>query len=381
MGREYPVMLAPVTERSSYPTSAPDLRRSSLLYGIAVLWLLLWTMVALIETGPRVLHDPRVPHWHSIVLCLISPTVVGSWLVWVLATRRLERPSIDPPRAWFRHHLRVLPLLILCYIPVAYGLRFGFYELIGTNYGGPPRAVIVPFEAVKLSLFYGLLLTLMFGLLTLIKRREDSERMLAIQRALAEAQLAQLQAQLRPHFLFNALNTVSALMQTDTARADRMLSQLGDLLRVSLGTSRRDSIPLQDELQTLQQYTDIMQERFGERAVVSWNIAGDTLNVPLPSMLLQPLLENAYKHGVERSTAPVLIHVAAQRNGSSLQVKIHNTGSTLASESPTPQGVGISNCRERLRLLYGATAELRLEEDGAGGVQAIVMLPCTAPAA
>ena len=374
-------MLAAVTERSTCPTAAPDLRRSPLLYGIAVLWWLLWTMVALIEAGPRVLHDPRVPHWHTLVVILLSPTVVGVWFVWVLATRRLERLSIDPPRAWFRHHLRVLPLLILGYIPVVYGLRLGFYELIGTNYGGPPRVLIIPFEAVKISLFYGLLLTLMFGLLMLVKRREDSERMLAVQRALAEAQLAQLQAQLRPHFLFNALNTVSALMQTDTARADRMLSQLGDLLRMSLGTPRRDAIPLQEELQILQKYTDIMQERFGERAVVSWNVAGDTLDMPLPSMLLQPLLENAYKHGVERNTAPVFIDIHAERNGASLQVKIHNTGSTLAPESPATNGVGITNCRERLRLLYGEAAQLRLEEDDAGGVQAIVMLPCPAPAA
>jgi sensor histidine kinase YesM len=171
-------------------------------------------------------------------------------------------------------------------------------------------------------------------------------------------------------------------MQTDTARADRMLSQIGDLLRVSLGAPKRDSIPLSEELQILQKYTDIMQERFGDRAVVSWNVAQDALDVPLPSMLLQPLLENAYKHGVERNTAPVFISIAAERTGTSLEVKIHNTGSKLSSEPPTAtSGVGISNCRERLRLLYGASAQLRVEEDGAGGVQAIVMLPCPAPAA
>jgi signal transduction histidine kinase len=373
-------MLAAVTQRSLCPSTAPDLRRSPLLYGIAVLWLLLWTMVALVEVA-RLLHSPGVPRWHPFVIILISPAVVGSWLAWVIVTRRFERRSIDPPRAWFRYHLRVLPLLIIGCIPLVYGLRLVFYSWIGRDYGGPPTHLMIPFEAIKISLFYGLWLTLMFGLLTLVKWREDSERMLAVQKALAEAQLLQLQAQLRPHFLFNALNTVSSLMQTDTTRADRVLSQLGDLLRVSLGAPRRVSIPLQEELMILQKYTDIMQERFGERAVVSWNVASDTLDVPLPSMLLQPLLENAYKHGVERNTAPVFINIAAQRDGGSLHVRIHNTGSTLASESPATPGVGISNCRERLRLLYGAAAQLRVEEDGTGGVQAIVMLPCPAPAA
>jgi LytS/YehU family sensor histidine kinase len=351
-----------------------------------VLWLLLWTMVATIEVA-RLIHDPRVPRWHAASIILISPAVAGAWLAWMIVTRRFERPSIEAPRAWFAHHLRLLPLLIvLCILGVS-ALRPLFYALIGRDYGGPPYDDVIPlaayvvFDSAKISLLYGLWLGLVFTLLTQMKRREDAERILTVQKALAQAQLAQLQAQLRPHFLFNALNTVSALMQTDTARADRMLTQLGDLLRASLGTTGRDSIPLQEELQTLQKYTDIMQERFGERAVVSWNIARDTLNLPLPSMLLQPLLENAYKHGVERNTAPVFISVTAERDGGSLHVKIHNTGSALTPESPTVHGVGISNCRERLRLLYGAAAQLRLEEDGAGGVQAIVRLPCPAPAA
>jgi sensor histidine kinase YesM len=235
---------------------------------------------------------------------------------------------------------------------------------------------MIPFEGHKVALFYGLWLALVFGLLTLEKRREDSERLLGVQKALVEAQLAQLQAQLRPHFLFNALNTVSSLMQTDPARADRVLSELGDLLRANLGTTRRDSVPLQEEIKVLRKYTDIMQERFGERAIVTWDVASDALHAPMPSMLLQPLLENAYKHGVERNTNPVFISIAAARNGSSLQVLVHNTGSSLNAEAPTTTGVGISNCRERLHLLYGSNAELRLEEDGIGGVQAIVTIPC-----
>lgn len=336
-------------------------------------------MVAVVEVA-TLLHDPRVPHWHPFTIILISPAVVGSWLAWALVTRRFERFPIDPPRAWFRHHLRLLPLLIACF-PIVWGLRQVFYMLIGRSYGGPPTHLMIPYEIIKATLFYALWLALIFGLLTLAKWREDSERMLAVQKALAEAQLAQLQAQLRPHFLFNALNTVSSLMQTDPARADRMLSELGDLLRASLTTTRHDSIPLQEELKILRKYTDIMQERFGERAVVSWDVAADALGVPMPSMLLQPLLENAYKHGVERNTEPVFIRIAAARNGHSLHVKIHNTRSSLGSEPSATTAVGISNCRERLRLLYGSTAELRVENDGAGGVQALVILPCPAPAA
>ena len=345
-----------------------------------MLWLLLWTIVNLVEFA-RYLHTAHIPTWQPVIVILIAPALVGSWLAWTIAARKFESPSIDPPRAWFRHHLRRLPVLVLAYIPLLWGLRIAFYWLIDRNYGGPPLLLLFPFETIKVTLFYGMWLALMFGLLTLEKRREDSERMLAVQKALVEAQLAQLQAQLRPHFLFNALNTVSSLMQTDPARADRVLSELGDLLRANLGTVRRDSVPLQEELKVLRKYADIMQERFGERAVVSWSVTPDALDAPMPSMLLQPLLENAYKHGVERNTAPVLISVAATRTGDSLQVRIHNTRSSLSAEPSATTGVGISNCRERLRLLYGTTAELRVEDDGVGGVQSIVRLPCPAPAA
>jgi two-component system LytT family sensor kinase len=373
-------MLETVTAPLSAPATAPDLRRSPLLLGIAALWLLLWTMVNLVEFA-RYLHTAHVPTWHPIVVILIPPAIVGSWLAWMIATRKFESPSIDPPRTWFRHHLRRLPLLVVIYIPLVWGLRLAFYWLVDRDYGGPPLLLLFPFETIKVALFYGMWLALQFGLLTLEKRREDSERMLAVQKALVEAQLTQLQAQLRPHFLFNALNTVSSLMQTDPARADRVLAELGDLLRANLGTARRDAVPLQEELKVLRKYTDIMQERFGERAVVSWSVTPDALDVPLPSMLLQPLLENAYKHGVERNTNPVFISVAAARAGDSLQVRIHNTGSSLSAEPPATTGVGIGNCRERLRLLYGTAAQLRVEDDGAGGVQAIVLLPCPAPAA
>jgi hypothetical protein len=370
-------MLGAVTVSVPTPSPSVPTLRSPLLYGIAVLWLLVWTLVSLVEVA-ALLHTPRVPRLHPIGIILISPAVVGSWLVWALATRRFERVPVDPPRAWLLYQLRALPLLYGC-IPLVWILRQAFYELIGRNYGGPPTHLMIPYEVIKVTLFYGIWVALMFGLLTLAKRREDSEQILAMQKALVEAQLAQLQAQLRPHFLFNALNTVSSLMQTDPARADRVLSELGDLLRANLAAARRDPVPLREELKVLRQYADIMQERFGERAVVSWDVATDALDVPTPPMLLQPLLENAYKHGVERNTDLVRISIAAARNGDSLQVRIHNTGSSLGAE--TTSGVGLRNCHERLRLLYGTTAELRVEDDGTGGVQAIVRLPCPAPAA
>ena len=368
-----------VPASSATPVSLDARRRSPLLYAIAALWLLLWALIALVEVA-ALLHTPRVPQWHPLVVVLDSTAVGGAWLAWTIVSRHFERVPIDPPGRWVRYHLRALPLLIVIGIPLDLGLRIAFYSLIGRDYGYAPIHLAIPFQAVKISLFYGLWLVLMFGLLTLAKRREDSERLLGVQKALAEAQLAQLQAQLRPHFLFNALNTVSALMATDTARADRVLSQLGDLLRASLVSGRPEFVSLREEIKVLRTYADIMQERFDDRAIVKWGVADDVLDLKVPSMLLQPFLENAYKHGVERNTEPVRISISARRVDNLLRMEIHNSGSRLGTPTPQEGGVGIANCRERLRLLYADAAILSVVDDPAGGVLARVTLPCPAPA-
>ena len=379
-------------------------RSAPLLATVAVLWLLLWTLIGLTETAPLI-HARGVPLWHPIAIVMISTAVLGAWLTWALLTRRFERVPLDPPRQWFLYHLRVVPLLIVGEIALVAGLRQLAYGAWAMPYKYLPWRIFIPYESTKVVLFYVLWLALMFGILTLARWREDSERMLGVQKALAEAQLAQLQAQLRPHFLFNALNTVSSLMMTDTARADRMLAQLGDLLRASLAAGRPGPVPLRDELKVLEKYADIMQERFEGRAVLEWEVADDALDVRVPPMLLQPLLENAFKHGVERNTQPVRICIRAARIEDTLRVEIYNSGSSVkangadgaatASRGAAGSGtaladarangaddacVGLRNCRERLRLLYGPAAELVIANDPAGGVLASVKVPCQAQA-
>jgi LytS/YehU family sensor histidine kinase len=134
----------------------------------------------------------------------------------------------------------------------------------------------------------------------------------------------------------------------------------------------RQVTSLREELKLLELYARIMQERFAGRVTLRWDIADDVLDAAVPAMLLQPLLENAFKHGVERSREPVTLRVAAQRSDETLHLTIHNTGSTLP---PTPAtGIGIRNCRERLALMFGGRASLELEQD-ANGVAATLRLP------
>jgi len=327
----------------------------------------------MVEIAARFAHDPAIPVWQPIALTAIPTCPMIVWLIIQLRSDRYLQPPIEPPRPWFFHHLRQLPLLVIGYIAIADGLRFGLKTVAGVDADFNGR---VPYESIKVALFYCLWLGLVYGTLSLLRSREHSAQLARTQQALVESQLARLQAQLRPHFLFNTLNTVSALMQTDIVRADRVLARLGDLLRASLGAGETHTVPLQEEMRLLRLYTEIMEERFAGRVQTSWQIADDTLPLPVPAMLLQPLIENAFKHGIELTTGIERISVTATRDAGRLNIKIHNTGSTLAAG--WREGVGIANCRERLRVLYGAAASLDIANGMHSGVETSISLPLRA---
>jgi sensor histidine kinase YesM len=345
------------------------------LIALAALWATLWSLISLVEI-PAYIHDPAIPWWQPFVLVLVPTGTVLLWLTLELRSARYLHPSLDPPRAWFLHQLRRFPLLAIGYFVVSFGTRHAIFALAGARYWHLPWSGLIPYELVKLCLFYCLWLGLVFGTLNLLRWREQGAQLARTQKALADAQLAQLQSQLRPHFLFNALNTISSLMQTDVGRADRVLTRLGDLLRASLGAGELDTVSLQEELHLLRMYAEIMQERYADRVVVSWQIADDALGVQIPAMLLQPLLENSFKHGIERTTGSECIRIVAARERGRLNIEIHNSGSAL--HPGWCEGIGLTNCRERLRVRYGDAAQFGLSASEGSGVTARISLPLDA---
>jgi LytS/YehU family sensor histidine kinase len=227
-------------------------------------------------------------------------------------------------------------------------------------------------------LFAGLWLGILFGFESYTQLQIHRRRLLEVQKALTEAQLARLKGQLRPHFFFNVLNTISALMHVDVARADRLVAGLGDLLHISLRSGEQEMTPLREELRSLELYAEIMHERFRDRVTLNSHVDPSILDTPVPSLLLQPLLENAFRHGVERSTVPVRIDVTARREGISLSLVVSNTGSSLAPDYR--EGVGLRNCRERLSIIYGEAAALQVRDEGAS-VAARISIPLAGGAA
>ena len=295
--------------------------------------------------------------------------------VWILLQRRVDRryaAYLDRPLVWIGQHAKWLPLIVLTFVPVVFGIRHGIYALLGQHYRHEPWSEVFFYESIKLILFYGLWLGLVFGFDTFAQAQEQRQRLLALQKSLAEAQLAQLKAQLRPHFFFNALNTISALMHVDVPRADRLLSRLADLLRVTLQWGDKEITSLRDEIHMLELYAQIMQERFADRVSLSWNVDSAALGGAIPALLLQPLLENAFKHGVERSRDAVRIEIAARREGELMHIAIRNSGSVLGPDRQ--DGVGLRNCRERLSVLYGDAAQVQLTQLP-DAVEASVTLP------
>jgi len=334
------------------------------------LWALFWLLMIAVAVQDNI-SDPHIKWWEPL-LWEGSSCVIAT--LWVLLQQRAGRrwdPYLSRPLKWFGLHLAWLPVLAVSFVVCVYAIRLGVYSLTSETYEHPSWPFIFVYETVKLTLFMGLWLAIIFGLKSFSLWKQEREQLLQMQKLLAESQLAQLRAQLQPHFLFNALNTISALMQSDVQRADRLLTRLADLLRASLAVGARQKTSLRDEWKLLELYASIMQERFTGRVALTWNASEEALEGAVPAMLLQPLLENAYKHGVERSGQPVSIRIEAQRQGDELRIVIHNTGTWR--EAPE-SGIGLRNCRERLALVHGERASLTVGPV-TDGIAATVTLP------
>ena len=204
--------------------------------------------------------------------------------------------------------------------------------------------------------------------------REQQRRREAVQleAQLARARLDALRMQLNPHFLFNTLHAVSALVERDPAGVRKMIARLSDLLRSTLDSRAPEEVPLREELAFLQRYLDIMAVRFQGRLRVSTSIEEEASNVRVPHFILQPLVENALEHGVSR-TGDAEIAISARRDGEHLLISIHDHGPGF--DASAESGVGLANTRERLAALYGAGASVGMRTAPEGGAAAELRLP------
>jgi two-component system LytT family sensor kinase len=215
--------------------------------------------------------------------------------------------------------------------------------------------------------------------------RESQEREITaaqLEARLAEAQLAALQRQLHPHFLFNTLNTISALMHRDIDAADTMLERLSDLLRLTLDRISLQQVALKDELDFIEKYLEIERARFGDRLKVSFDVAPGILDALVPTLLLQPLVENAVRHGIAPKLGGGRLEIAARRDGDRLRLVVRDNGAGLGNDTLQAfnTGVGLSNTRSRLEHLYGEDHRFEFHRPPDGGLAVTVVIPFSAAA-
>jgi two-component system, LytTR family, sensor kinase len=208
--------------------------------------------------------------------------------------------------------------------------------------------------------------------------RKYRERELAASRfesALAQARLQALRTQLNPHFLYNTLQAIAALSRKDAEATHRMVTLLGGLLRRSLEGSDRQEVPLREELDFVRDYLAIQHERFSDRLTVEYDVSEEALDLSVPSFLLQPLAENAVRHGIGPRPEPGRVCIRARIEGGSLELTVEDNGLGLQAAGFRGEGRGLSLTRARLSSLYGEKAGLEVADREGGGVVAVVRLP------
>lgn len=308
---------------------------------------------------------------------------LGDWYVWAMLSFPIVRFARRFPLERTNWPRRIaLHLLAGAIISVTYAALRSWIGEWQISLSGDPASFSAAFRPLLVKmwhfnlLIYGVMVSIVHAFDYYQKFRERELRTLELEKHLAEAKLEALQTQLNPHFLFNTLHGISALMHKDVEAADRILARLSDLLRRTLDNTGLQEVPLKQELDFLEGYLEIEQTRFGDRLTVRMEIEPETLSIQVPNLILQPLVENAIRHGIEPHAKRGMIELRARRRNGMLHLEVQDNGAGLAGSQPLEEGIGLSNTRARLQQLYGSAHQLRFDNLASGGLLVSVTIPC-----
>ena len=346
-------------------------------YWIAVFWLAIGVFDA---TDTVVLMRSEGMHhaWWQLFVSLGL-----SWMPWAAATPVIlwmaqKYPlTVRPAANWVRH--------VAAYLAI--GACASAWASLLEIWLNPwmPGTMPDPFLMMWPRRFYGQLPSacLLYGTILLVGWLLESRERIArkemeaarLSEQLTKAQLSALRQQIEPHFLFNTLHTIAGLVRegrNDTA-VD-MIAGLSELLRHALKTSTTQKMALGEELEILEKYLEIEKVRFADRLRVNVEVPPELRQARVPSLILQPIVENAVKHGIAQRVQGGTIAIGAERRNGSLRLSVYNDGPGFSKELGAPGGIGLENVRERLGSLYGSEGELRVENEGAG-VRVTMVMP------
>jgi two-component sensor histidine kinase len=313
-------------------------------------------------------------------------TLLLTWLPWALATPLVLRLGRQfPPERW-RNFSTSAAHLGMC---AAIGLTTSAWSAVLDELLNPWAATggPGPFRTLWLHKFENGLLAdiILYGMILLVGRMMESREQLARQATetarlneqLSKAQLSALRRQIEPHFLFNTLNAIAGLVRENrNDAAVRMIARLSDLLRRALDNSNRHQVPLEEELEFALEYLEIQKTRFAERLQVRVEVPSELFSAQVPGLILQPMVENAIKHGIARRVQGGTVRIASSRDNGYLRLSVYNDGPALPARfDGTQTGIGLSNVRTRLEGLYGEKFELSIHNREPGGVEVSMCVP------
>jgi len=247
---------------------------------------------------------------------------------------------------------------------------------------GRPRGPFGPFgfRTVIDAVIYGGVVSVTCALSFLRRSQQRERRALELEASLANARLDALRLQINPHFLFNTLNAAASLVHTRPEAADEMILSLSELLRASLQGTGTHEVTLAREMELLRLYTDIERTRFGDRISFREEVPAELMGALVPALVLQPVVENAVRHGLEPRPGPGTVTVAARREGDRLVLSVSDDGVGFeGGAAARGSGIGLANTRDRLRALYGRVQDLRMEALPEGGTRIVISLPWHLP--
>ena len=348
-----------------------------------------WTALAFFFTSQlyytRVLSERPITWLDAATSQFIYPYLwaFGTVIVLKLADRFPVEGS-----GWWRSLLLHLLFATLFAVAVsgAFHVIYHFLFVNGPDKPFSPRATLqwIIFNSSENYGIYGLLLLLNQSFRYYKRFREGELRSSQLETQLTQAQLQALKMQLHPHFLFNTLHSISALVHKDPDSADRMIARLGDFLRLTLENSGAHEVTLRKELEFLKCYLEIERVRFQDRLTTHMDIEAHALDAPVPNLILQPIVENALRHGVAPRSAPGRIEISAKRDNGSLRIQVRDNGPGL-SAIPKPngrsrEGLGLANTRARLHQLYGSAHRFELANAPGGGLLVTLEIPASTAA-
>ncbi|MGH8290156.1 MAG: sensor histidine kinase [Steroidobacteraceae bacterium] len=339
-----------------------------------VIGLLFGAYMAINDMAGGEIYSPHFAVWKPFVRNYSSILILFALIPLVVRLENRFRLDARPRLPVILVHSAGALLFSLIHVAVAYPLRIVVYHLAGDPYVIDNVFITFLYEAQKTIILYVFVLLISFAVREFRIRRASELRAVRLTAELGEARLRHLTAQVDPHFLFNALNAISNRMREDLDAADRMIAQLGDLLRAAYDTDQHLLVSLGSELQWLRGYAGMMAERFRGQLNFELDIEPALESLQVPRLLLQPLVENSLRHGLAEGRGSLSVKV--HRTGHRLRYIIADDGIGLPT-TPLRRGTGLSNVARRLELMFPGDHEFNLASRFSRGTVATIEFPIT----